>query len=57
MDVFSRGKRSQIMSRISGKDTKPEKFGLENAGALGLRDKKSRRIEGQADLFYGNEET
>ncbi len=24
MDVFSRGKRSQIMSRISGKDTKPE---------------------------------
>lgn len=24
MDVFSRGKRSQIMSRISGKDTKSE---------------------------------
>ncbi len=24
MDVFSKGKRSQIMSRISGKDTKPE---------------------------------
>lgn len=24
MDVFSRGKRSQIMSRISGKNTKPE---------------------------------
>ncbi|WP_462271053.1 very short patch repair endonuclease [Desulfobacter sp.] len=24
MDVFSKGKRSQIMSHISGKDTKPE---------------------------------
>ena len=24
MDVFSKGKRSQIMSRISGKNTKPE---------------------------------
>jgi len=26
MDVFSKEKRSQVMSRIRGKDTKPEKF-------------------------------
>lgn len=43
MDVFSRSKRSEIMSRVKGKDTRPEKIVRTLLHAMGFRFRLHRR--------------
>jgi len=51
MDVFSREKRSQIMSRVSGKDTKPELIVRSQLHKLGYRFRLHRKdLPGKPDI-------
>lgn len=51
MDVFSREKRSQIMSRVSGKNTKPEVFVRSLLHNLGYRFRIHRKdLPGNPDI-------
>lgn len=50
-DVFSKNKRSQIMAKISGKDTKPEILVRKFLFSKGFRYRKNdRRIAGKPDI-------
>lgn len=54
MDIFSPKKRSQIMSRISGKNTKPELVMRKALFALGLRYRlHGRKLPGKPDIVFG----
>lgn len=51
MDVFSREKRSQIMSRVSGKNTKPELIVRSLLHNMGYRFRLHRKdLPGQPDI-------
>lgn len=51
MDVFSKGKRSRIMSRISGKNTKPEKRVRSLLHSMGYRFRIHRKdLPGKPDI-------
>jgi DNA mismatch endonuclease (patch repair protein) len=50
-DVFSKAKRSQIMSKISGKETKPEILVRKSLFAQGFRYRKNdKRFPGKPDI-------
>ena len=52
-DVFDREKRSEIMARIRGRDTKPEMIVRRIAHALGFRFRLHRRdLPGSPDLVF-----
>ena len=51
MDIFSKGKRSQIMSRISGKNTKPEIIVRSTIHNMGYRFRLHRKdLPGKSDI-------
>ncbi len=53
MDVFTREQRSVVMSRIRGRNTKPEIFVRSMAHALGYRFRLHRRdLPGTPDLVF-----
>ena len=50
-DIFSKAKRSEIMSRISGKDTKPEIIVRKFLFSQGFRYRKNdKKLEGKPDI-------
>ncbi|NJO02000.1 MAG: hypothetical protein HC880_10180 [Bacteroidia bacterium] len=50
-DIYSKTKRSQIMSKISGKETKPEVLAREFLLANGFRFRKNdKRCPGKPDI-------
>lgn len=53
MDIFSREQRSEVMSRIRGRDTKPEMLVRRAAHALGYRFRLHRNdLPGRPDLVF-----
>ena len=51
VDVFSKSKRSEVMSRIKGKNTKPEKLVRSLLHGLGYRFRlNSRKLPGKPDI-------
>lgn len=51
VDVFSKSKRSEVMSRIKGKNTKPEKIVRSLLHKLGYRFRlNSRKLPGKPDI-------
>jgi DNA mismatch endonuclease (patch repair protein) len=51
MDIFSKKKRSEIMSKISGKETKPEILVRKYLFALGFRYRKNEKhLPGKPDI-------
>ena len=53
MDVYSRSKRSEVMSRVRGKDTRPEMVVRRLVHALGYRYVlHSKKISGHPDLAF-----
>ncbi|MQW64876.1 DNA mismatch endonuclease Vsr [Sinorhizobium meliloti] len=53
MDIFTREKRSQVMSRVRGKDTKPELTVRRFLHSRGLRYRLHRRdLPGKPDLVF-----
>ena len=51
-DVLSRRQRSYCMSRIKGKDTKPEILLRKNLWARGLRYRLKSKLPGKPDLIF-----
>ena len=53
MDIFDRATRSRIMSRIRGKDTRPEMEVRRRLHALGLRYRlHDRNLPGKPDMVF-----
>lgn len=53
VDTVSKKKRSEIMSKIRGKDTGPERMLRRIVSAAGVSFKSNHRVEGyRADLFF-----
>ena len=54
-DIFSKKKRSEIMSKISGKDTKPELFIRKALFAEGYRFRLHRKdLPGKPDIVFSS---
>ncbi|MEW6129316.1 MAG: DNA mismatch endonuclease Vsr [Acidobacteriota bacterium] len=57
-DIFSKDKRSQIMSKISGKETKPEILVRKFLFAAGFRYRKNdKRLPGKPDIILPKYQT
>jgi DNA mismatch endonuclease (patch repair protein) len=55
MDILTREQRSSVMSRIRGKDTRPEMLVRRTAHALGLRFRlHSAKLPGRPDLVFAS---
>ena len=55
-DIFSKSKRSDIMSKISGKETKPEILVRKYLFAHGLRYRKNvKKLPGKPDIVFGTD--
>ena len=51
-DIFEPGKRSEIMSRVRGRDTEPEMIVRRIAHGLGFRFRLYRNLPGRPDIVF-----